>query len=106
MGACAETTEAQFDAFARVDGVRVFSRDRTFGGYFVGAGIDSRLAASNWFLRLEYRFSDFDSERLFRAEDFRIDAEPSMHTARLTLTYKFGGSGYGWSGWGWNGWGR
>jgi outer membrane immunogenic protein len=91
-------TQANFDASASVGGVSVFSRDRTFDGFFVGAGIDTRLAASNWFLRLEYRFSQFDSETVFREDDLSIDVEPSMHTARLTLTYKFGG-GYGWN-WG------
>jgi len=92
-------TEAEFDARARTNGVRVeFDNLPTLSGYFVGAGIDSRLAASNWFLRLEYRFTEFDSETIDLGNDFSLDVEPSMHTARLTLTYKFGG-GYGWS-WG------
>jgi opacity protein-like surface antigen len=70
----------------------------------VGAGVDSRIAASNWFLRLEYRFSEFDRETIAQLDEFtRLDVEPSMHTARLSLTYKFGG-GYGWGGWG--GWGK
>lgn len=97
-------TQAQFDASTTIslDDVSV-SRSRTFNGFFVGGGVDTRLAASNWFLRLEYRFSDFNSERIFRDDFTTIDVEPTMHTARLTLAYKFGG-GYGWgSGWG-NGW--
>jgi hypothetical protein len=58
-------------------------------------------------LRLEYRFSDFDSERVFTDDFTRVDVEPSMHTARATLTYKFTGyGGTGWNGWGYNGWGR
>jgi outer membrane immunogenic protein len=82
------------------------SRHRTFDGFFVGAGVDTRLAASNWFLRLEYRFQDFSNERLFRDDFTDIDVDTNIHTARLTLTYKFTG---GWaSGWGngWGGWGR
>ena len=57
------------------------------------AGVDTRLAASNWFLRLEYRFTEFDTGtlRIGDDEDFdmRIDTELEAHTARLTLTYKF-----------------
>jgi outer membrane immunogenic protein len=103
-------TEARFESFASFPAWGLDQdRDRTFGGYFVGAGLDTRLAASNWFLRLEYRFSQFDSERIHVGDgltnlvgvDTRIEAEPSMHTARLTLTYKFtGGYGWGWSNWG------
>jgi outer membrane immunogenic protein len=102
--ATAGYTEAQFEGSVSVEGLGTFSRDRTFSGYFVGGGVDTRLAASNWYLRLEYRFSDFGSERLFDDEFTRLDVDPTLHTARLTLTYKLGGSGYGWSGW--NGWGR
>ena len=102
--ATAGYTEASFDSFVRFDDLGTLSRDRTFSGYFVGGGVDTRLGASNWFLRLEYRFTQFDSERLFREEDLdglRVDLEPSMHTARATLTYKFGGYGWGANGWGW-----
>ncbi|HEY1245154.1 MAG TPA: porin family protein [Hyphomicrobiaceae bacterium] len=101
-------TQARFEGSTTVsfdDGDVRASRDRTFDGFFVGGGVDTRLAASNWFLRLEYRFSDFSSERIFGDDFTRIDAEPTMHTARLTLAYKFGSGGYGWgNGWG-NGWG-
>jgi outer membrane immunogenic protein len=101
--ATAGYTEADFEAFANLDGVGRVSADRSFSGYFVGAGVDTRLAASNWYLRLEYRFSEFDSERLFRDElgPVRLEVEPSMHTARATLTYKFNtGTWGGWTGWG------
>jgi outer membrane immunogenic protein len=71
-------TEAKFE----LDGIG--SQD--FRGYFVGAGVESQLG-SGWSLRGEYRFTQFDSE------DIGIDVEPSMHTARLSLTYKFGSRG-------------
>jgi outer membrane immunogenic protein len=103
--ATAGYTEAEFERFIGFEDLGSFSRDRTFQGFFVGGGVDTRLAASNWFLRLEYRFSDFDSEQLFQDDFPRVDIEPTIHTARLTLTYKFGG-GYGWGANGWNGWGR
>jgi outer membrane immunogenic protein len=97
-------TQADFDFTPQFAGFDAFSGDDQLSGFFVGGGVDTRLAASNWFLRLEYRFSQFDSETFISPDGFTsVDFEPSTHTARLTLTYKFGG-GYGWSGW--NGGGR
>jgi outer membrane immunogenic protein len=95
--ATAGYTEAEFEAFASIADTTGVSRDRNFSGYFVGGGVDTRLAASNWFLRLEYRFTEFDNETIAQLDDVtRLDVEPSMHTARATLTYKFGGYGWGW----------
>lgn len=104
--ATAGYTEAQFEAFADLDsgvGFDSFSRDKTFQGYFVGGGIDTRLGTSNWFARLEYRFTEFDSESIIELDEFTtVDVEPSMHTGRLTLTYKFtpGASWGNWGNWG------
>jgi outer membrane immunogenic protein len=88
--------------FFDLDGLNI-SRDRTLDGFFVGGGVDTRLAASNWFLRLEYRYSDFDTGRIRVTDDagdidFRVDNDTHAHTARLTLTYKF--RGWGQSAWG------
>jgi outer membrane immunogenic protein len=95
--ATAGYTEAQFDTSATLAALTLSGDDR-FSGYFVGAGVDTRLW-DNWFLRLEYRFSQFDSETFVSADGLtNVDVEPSMHTARLTLAYKFGGGA-------WNGWG-
>ena len=59
-------------------------------------GVDTRLQ-NNWYLRLEYRLSEFDSEKFVSADGLtNVDVEPSIHTARLTLTYKFGASAWGW----------
>jgi outer membrane immunogenic protein len=58
----------------------------TFEGYFVGAGIETFLR-ENWALKLEYRFSDF-GEDVFGAPGNFLD--PSLHTARLVLSYKLG----------------
>jgi outer membrane immunogenic protein len=69
-------TQAEFD-FAG-------ATSPTFDGYFVGAGIETFLH-QNWTLKLEYRFSQFDDENVFGT-----DVEPSLHTARLVLSYKFG----------------
>jgi outer membrane immunogenic protein len=66
-----------------------------FQGYFVGAGVESQLHGG-WNLRAEYRFSQFNSEEILRfgggeeSRSFGLNAEPSMHSARLTLNYKWG----------------
>jgi outer membrane immunogenic protein len=88
-------TQLQLDHSVTFDGF-TFSRDRTLDGFFVGGGVDTRLAASNWFLRLEYRFSQFDTGGL-RDDDFgfNVDTDVETHTARLTLTYKVT-PGLGW----------
>jgi outer membrane immunogenic protein len=106
-------SEARFSGFADFSdfaGLGGISDHRTFTGWFAGAGVDTRIAASNWFLRLEYRFTQYDSERFWLDDVTHLDVEPSMQSVRATLTYKFGvGTGVGWSGWGYgwgNGWGR
>jgi outer membrane immunogenic protein len=56
-----------------------------FKGFFVGGGVESQLHGG-WNLRAEYRFSQYDSETFF--ESFNL--EPSAHSARLAVTYKWG----------------
>jgi outer membrane immunogenic protein len=71
----------------------------TFGGLTLGGGFETQLH-SNWFLKGEYRFTQFDKEDLFRfgGEGYSAGAtlEPDLHTARLVLTHKFDflGRGY------------
>jgi outer membrane immunogenic protein len=57
----------------------------TFTGYFLGGGAESQLGGG-WSLRGEYRFSQFDSETVAGA----VDVDPTMHTFRAVLSYKFG----------------
>jgi outer membrane immunogenic protein len=61
----------------------------TFSGYFVGAGIETFLR-DNWTLKLEYRYSDYGSETVFDGHGVSAELDPSTHTARLVLSYKFG----------------
>jgi outer membrane immunogenic protein len=61
----------------------------TFDGYFVGAGIETFLR-DNWTLKLEYRYSDFGSEQVVDYGPISADVDPSTHTARLVLSYRFG----------------
>jgi outer membrane immunogenic protein len=62
---------------------------RTYGGYFVGAGVET-FVHTNLTLKLEYRFSQFGEERIVDEASLSADLEPSMHSARLVLTYKLG----------------
>jgi opacity protein-like surface antigen len=62
---------------------------RTFGGYFVGAGVETFLR-QNWTLRLEYRFSQFGEDSIVDKANMSADLDPSMHSARLVLTYRLG----------------
>jgi outer membrane immunogenic protein len=75
-------TQTEFDFFGL--------KTQDFGGYFVGAGIETFLR-DNWTLKLEYRYAEYGSENL--APDYvpvSVDIEPSSHTARLVLSYKLG----------------
>ncbi len=56
----------------------------TFTGYFLGGGAESQLGGG-WSLKGEYRFSQFDSETIAG-----VDVEPTMHSFRAVLSYKFG----------------
>lgn len=97
-------TEASFDA-GKLD--EIVDID-DFSGYSVGVGLETNLHGG-WFLKGEYRFTQLDSESLLKdydnievvrvAEccnygDVDADLEPSIHTARIVLTYKFGRDGY------------
>jgi outer membrane immunogenic protein len=74
-------TQAKFEINSTLGAVPV----PDFSGYFVGGGVESQLGGG-WAVRGEYRFSQFDSETIAGF----VDVEPSMHTARVSLTYKFG----------------
>lgn len=68
-------------------------------GYFVGVGLERRLH-SNWYLKGEYRFSDFDDTSSSASGtsggkcggecDFDVDSEHEIHSIRVGLSYKFG----------------
>jgi outer membrane immunogenic protein len=62
----------------------------TFKCITVGGGIETQLGAG-FSLKGEYRYTEFDKERLTTGlEDFAItNVEPSLHTARVSLNYKF-----------------
>jgi outer membrane immunogenic protein len=73
-------TQSEFD---------VVDSSKTFNGYFVGAGVETFLR-DNWTLKLEYRFSKFDEKTVYEDYCVKDTDEPSEHSARLVLSYKFG----------------
>jgi outer membrane immunogenic protein len=81
-------TQAEFEpSFHYAPG---FFKSPTFDGYFVGAGVETFLRP-NWTLKLEYRYADYGSETVFGDPNyFGGELDPSTHTARLVLSYKFG----------------
>lgn len=83
--ALAGYTEADFDLKTTLGSVSL----PHFKGYFLGAGVETQLPG-NWSLRGEYRFTQFDAETVASFGPINVDLEPSMHTGRLVLTYKFG----------------
>jgi outer membrane immunogenic protein len=79
-------TQARFDLGSTIGSLDLDD----FKGYFLGLGVESQLGAG-WALRAEYRFTQFESETVFSTPGLvNVDLEPSMHTARVALTYKFG----------------
>jgi outer membrane immunogenic protein len=78
--ALAAYTEANFDLPAGV-------KNPTFAGYSVGGGFETKLGGS-WFLKAEYRFSQFDTETLFADPYFKLTDSVDIQTVRLVLSYK------------------
>ncbi|CAN5911533.1 outer membrane beta-barrel protein [soil metagenome] len=57
----------------------------TFNGFTVGPGIETAVTGG-WTTRLEYRFSQFEQQQLAPG----VSLQPSNHTIRAGLSYKFG----------------
>jgi outer membrane immunogenic protein len=64
-----------------------FSRDDYFNGWTVGGGAETMLRGG-WSTKLEYRFSQFESKFIPTGG---VTVQPFMHTARLGVSYRFGG---------------
>jgi outer membrane immunogenic protein len=56
-------------------------------GWSFGGGIETRLT-ENWSLKGEYRYTQFDEES-FGSDYLNLSVEPSVHTARAVLSYRF-----------------
>jgi outer membrane immunogenic protein len=78
-------TQAEFDLTSSIGSLDL----PKFKGYFLGGGVESQLV-QGWSLRAEYRYTQFQSETVASIGPINIDVEPSMHTGRVALTYKWG----------------
>jgi outer membrane immunogenic protein len=61
------------------------SQDATLQGWTVGPGIET-VITGGWTTRLEYRYSQFEQKQILSG----VSVQPSSHTIRLGLAYKFG----------------
>jgi outer membrane immunogenic protein len=66
-------------------GSAFIQRDNTFNGFTVGPGIET-VVIGGWTTRLEYRFSQYEQRQVSPG----ISMQPSTHTIRAGLSYKFG----------------
>jgi len=70
--------------------------DVTLGGWFLGGGVEQQLGRG-LALSLEYRYASYDSKEVFNGQNtitginqfHREEIDPTIHTVRLGLTYKF-----------------
>jgi outer membrane immunogenic protein len=61
-----------------------FSSYNVLSGWTVGPGIEARIA-DGWSTKLEYRYSEYGTQTLLPG----VTIQPSTHTVRLGLAYKF-----------------
>ncbi|HEX2842313.1 cellulose biosynthesis protein BcsS [Hyphomicrobium sp.] len=65
-----------------------------FNGYFIGGGAETRLGASNFFLRGEVRYAKYDEEvtnaGTFAGVTYVDKEDPELWTGRLGVVYKLG----------------
>ncbi|MCL4767072.1 MAG: outer membrane beta-barrel protein [Hyphomicrobiaceae bacterium] len=63
----------------------------SLAGWFVGGGVEQQMR-DNLFLKLEYRYTDYDSERLFSIGDeyerLDLDSQTEVHSVRLGVNWK------------------
>ena len=79
-------------ATTTIGGLTAFgSRDGTVHGWTIGPGIET-VVTGGWTTRLEYRYSQYGQMQ----EVAGVTLQPSSHTIRAGISYKFGvGSGVG-----------
>lgn len=76
-------------AAASLGGATAFAqRDTSFSGFTVGPGIET-VVTGGWTTRLEYRFSQFEQKEVTPG----VTYQPSNHTIRAGIAYKFGVGG-------------
>jgi outer membrane immunogenic protein len=66
------------------NGSVLFTSEDRLSGYVVGAGLEFMIAGG-WSTRVEYRYSQYETRTLLSG----VTMQPSTHTARAGLAYKF-----------------
>jgi len=66
-------------------GRTIFSSEDRLSGFTVGPGFEVMIA-KGWSTRLEYRYSQFETRTLLSG----VTMQPSSHTVRAGLAYRFG----------------
>lgn len=61
-----------------------------FSGFFVGGQMETEVM-KNIFITAEYRFHRYDTRTIDLAPTAVIDTDTDAHTARISVSYKFGG---------------
>jgi outer membrane immunogenic protein len=67
------------------NGATLFQSDDRLSGFVVGPGLEFMIAPG-WSTRLEYRYSQYETRTLLNG----VTLQPTSHTARVGLSYKFG----------------
>ena len=67
------------------NGSTIFSSEDRLSGFTVGPGFEVMIA-KGWSTRLEYRYSQFETRTLLSG----VTMQPSTHTVRAGLAYRFG----------------
>jgi outer membrane immunogenic protein len=81
-----------------------YSNTATLSGVTIGAGLETHLK-DNWFLKLEYRFSQLSSDNVWDqwvspgwfvgdSQHWWGEVDADIHTARIAVVYKFSKQGY------------
>jgi outer membrane immunogenic protein len=91
-------TRAEIDHTFTVNNVSLTDsrNDVTLGGFFLGGGVEQQLGRG-FALSLEYRYAAYESKEVYNGryyvngteETHRQDIDPTVHSMRLGLTYKF-----------------
>ncbi|MYZ49751.1 outer membrane protein [Propylenella binzhouense] len=80
----------KFEAsFVATPGGAAGSQEESFGGWTLGAGIETKLT-DNVSVKAEYRYTRFDDADYGVPGGGSINIEPSTHTARFGINYRFG----------------
>lgn len=82
-GYTGEAVNTNASAFAG-GATATFNSYNVFSGWTVGPGVEARIA-DGWSTKLEYRYSEYGTQTLLPG----ITIQPSTHTVRLGLAYKF-----------------